>query len=105
MNIANILAILVGVQVFLFMLVLKKPIKALNHRIVIKRFEEDSEKAKRREKRLNFSVIIVTILLSVMWYYIICMVLHMHHKLCCSFKAAVLALSIYAVYEQWFGET
>lgn len=105
MGIEDIIAVVVGIQIFLYMFLLKVPVKKVHGMIAKHVCTDDMVKAYRIYRYLNFSLIIWTTVFSVILYYIICVVLNIHHKLCCSFKAAVIALCIYAVYEQIWKNT
>ena len=100
---ANILAVLVALFVFFLMFLLKIPMKRWSWRIAEDRHRGNEGRAYALYRRLNVSVIIMTVLLSVLIYYLICLWGGLHHKLCCSFKAGVLALALYALYDQWFS--
>lgn len=100
---ANILAVLVALFVFFLMFLLKAPMKRWSRRIAEGRYGEDGDKAYTLYRRLNVSIIIMTALLAVLIYYLICLWGGLHHKLCCSFKAGVMALALYALYDQWFS--
>ncbi len=105
MGIEDMIAIVVGILVFIYMFLIKVPVKKL-HSMIAKQFGRDNAtKAYAIYRYLNFTLIIWTTIFSVVLYYIICVVLNIHHKLCCSFKAAVIALCMYAVYQQIWKNT
>lgn len=103
MSIENLIGVIVGVQVFLYVFLLKIPLKKLHMQIASKKDTERARQAKFRH--LNATFILWVFFLSVSIYYIICLLLEIHHKLCCSFKSVAIALTLYAIYEQLFGET
>lgn len=105
MSIENVIGVIVGFLVFLYMFLVKVPIKALHRRIVKRRYFDDEKKASIAFRVANVSLILWVTVLAVVLNYAICSVLNIHHKLCCSFKAVAIAVSLYSIYEQIWGDT
>ena len=99
---ADILAVLVALFVFFLMFFIKAPIKRITYRAAKCRAGDDASAGYTLYRRMNAVLILLTIVLAVVVYYVICVLGGLHHKLCCSFKAAVMALALYAAYDQWF---
>lgn len=102
MNIA--IAFYAGCVTFVLMMVLKLPVKKLTGMLAdkLEYFEGDRFVL---YKRLNCVIILLTIIVAAICYYIISTMLGTgHFKLCCSLKAGMIAIALYAAYEQWFGE-
>lgn len=100
-SIENEIGIVVGIQVFLLLFLIKIPVKWFHEKIVVRSRKIDKG---RLFRRLNFTLILWVVFLSVSIYFWICLKLGIHHKLCCSFKSVAIALTLYAIYEQLFGE-
>lgn len=94
----------VGCLTLVLMMIIKIPIK----KMVFKLSWEISKEEKQQQmvyKRLNSILIVCVMLVSVVCYYLVLMVLgEEHFKLCCSMKAGAIAVVLYAVLEQWFGD-
>lgn len=94
----------VGCLTLVLMMIIKIPIK----KMVFKLSWEISKEEKQQQmvyKRLNSILIVCVMLVSVVCYYLVLMVLgEEHFKLCCSVKAGAIAVALYAVLEQWFGD-
>lgn len=92
----NILAVFVGVLVFLGAFLIEE--RVLNSRDR----GEKMGKAQYINRRSGYLYIMGTFVFSVLTYYFICVAAGVHHKLCCSFKAWVITLVLHAVYRQFF---
>lgn len=102
MNIA--IAFLVGCITFVLMMILKIPIKWLTAYVADK-MKPDVEEGYILYKRLNTAIIFLTIIVATIGYYFVFGLIGIgHFKLCCSLKAGVIAVALYAVFEQWFGD-
>lgn len=98
------IAFFVGCITFVIMMLLKIPVKKMMF-ILANIIEVDEDESYILYKRLNGVVILLTIMVAVVCYYFVLQWLgEEHFKLCCSLKAGVIAIALYAVYEQWFGE-
>lgn len=94
----------VGSVTFVLMLLLKIPVKKLTWQIAGDYFS-DSKKRYRIFKRLNMSIIVLTMLVAFICYCLVLLCIkEAHFKLCCTLKAGAVAIAFYAIYEQWFGE-
>jgi len=93
-----------GCMTFVLMMVIKLPIKKLNRWIADCFFEEDDER-ELLYKRLNVSIMVVTMLLSMVCYYIVAGMFDIEHlKWCCAMKGGAIAIALHAMYAQWFEE-
>ncbi len=102
MNIA--IAFLAGCVTFVLMMFIKIPIKILTGKLA-DRIGYDEDDCHVLYKRLNGVIILMAIIVATMCYYVMYCVLEVgHFKLCCSLKAGMIAIALYAAYEQWFGE-
>lgn len=98
------IAFFVGCITFVLMMVLKIPVKKLTAFLADK-IEPDEEEGYILYKRLNGAIILLTIMVATICYYFVLGWLEIEHfKLCCSLKAGIIAIALYALYEQWFGE-
>lgn len=98
----NVLAAVTGLATFLVMFLCKIPIKKFSRR----RSGMGNRTGRERYaayRRWNLGIIAAVFLISAAAYYAACRLGGIHHKLCCSFKAGVIALALYAVYDQFFG--
>lgn len=89
----NILAIFVGVLLFLVMVVIRSLIK----------LDEMGERPIKKNRFYNIIGVLVSLLVSALIYYMMCRMVRIHCKLCCINKAWVISLTLYAVYKQFFG--
>lgn len=97
-------AFFAGCVSFVMMMVIKLPIKKLT-RMLVEQLEYYEEKRYVLYKRFNGVIILLTIIVAAVCYYLISTILGVKHfKLCCSLKAGMIAIALYAAYEQWFGE-
>ena len=69
---ANILAVLVAFFVFLLMFLVKVPIKKITYRIAVGREKDDPERQYALYRHMNVVLVILTVVLAVLAYYIIC---------------------------------
>ena len=98
MNIA--IAFFVGCLTFVLLMVIKIPFKKIN-RIVARQAENDEEKAEQLYKHLNIIVIVITMLVATICYFLVLQWLgETHFKFCCALKAGAIAMALYALYEQ-----
>lgn len=102
MNMA--IAFFTGCITFALMFIIKIPIKSFTYRIA-SRATLDDKKCQVLYKRYNILIIIVTMTVATICYYLLLQVLgEEHFKLCCSLKAGAISVALYAVFEQWFGD-
>lgn len=102
MNMA--IAFFTGCVTFVLMLVIKIPIKKLTYRFA-DRVTSDEESQHVLYKRCNVVIILITMVVAIICYYLVLQVLgEDHFKVCCSIKAGAIAIALYAAFEQWFGE-
>ena len=92
-----------GCMTFVLMMVIKVPIKKLN-RWIAEQFFEDDDEQRLLYKRLNVSIMVVTMLLSMLCYYVVAgMVFEVSNlKWCCAMKGGAIAIALHAMYAQWF---
>lgn len=89
----NILAIFVGIVIFLLELGLK-------YLMQIRRQRELKTYKKKRLQKIGS--MFVSFLASIYIYYLMSQAAGLHYKLCCAYKSWVIALVLYAVYKQFF---
>jgi len=98
------IAFFVGCLTFVLMMVIKIPIKKLIQALV-ERTDYDEDRQYVLYKRWNTVLLLVAMLVATVCYFYVGMLLRIDHfKWCCSLKAGAIAIALYAVYEQWFGE-
>ena len=98
------IAFFVGCLTFVLMMVIKIPIKKLILALV-ERTDHDEDRQYVLYKRWNTVLLLVTVLVAAVCYFCVALLLEIDHfKWCCSLKAGAIAIALYAVYEQWFGE-
>lgn len=94
----------VGCLAFVLMMGIKIPVKRLVFTMVERAYYEE-EKQFIMYKRWNTVLLGIAMLVAAVCYYFVGQVLEIDHfKWCCSLKAGAIAIALYAVYEQWFGE-
>ncbi len=94
----------VGCLTFVLMMVIKIPIKKLIFALV-ERTEYDEGRQYVLYKRWNTVLLGVAMLVAAVCYFCVGTLLEIDHfKWCCLLKAGAIAIALYAVYEQWFGE-
>lgn len=98
------IAFFVGCLTFVIMMLVKVPIKrGVNY--LIENSTIDEERNYVYKRRMNFCVIIATFVVASMCYFYVGLLLEIDHfKWCCSLNAGAIAIALYAVYEQWFGD-
>lgn len=102
MNMA--ISFFVGCVVFVMMMFIKIPTKRFCKRFAGKIGKSDEEK-QLLYRRLNVVIIFLTMVLSMIVYYLVLLVMgETHFKMCCSLKAGAIAVAIYMIFEQWFGD-
>lgn len=102
MNMA--ISFFVGCVTFVLMMFVKIPVKKMTLELAEKVRNNEEEKL-LLYKRLNVIVIFVTMMLSMICYYFVLDILgEGHFKMCCSLKAGAIAVALYMVFEQWFGD-
>ncbi len=93
------IAFFVGSATFVLMMVLKIPIKRLTRYLADRADYVDSDVL---YKRYNIILQILTMALACLIYMLVLRWLgDDHFKLCCSLKAGVIAMALYAVYERF----
>lgn len=98
------IAFFVGCLTFVLMMGIKVPIKKLIWTLV-ERTEYDEDRQYVLYKRWNTVLLLVSMLVAAVCYFYVGLLLEIDHfKWCCSLKAGAIAIALYAVYEQWFGE-
>ena len=98
------IAFFVGCLTFVLMMIIKIPIKKLIFALV-ERMDHNEDRQYVLYKRWNTVLLIVTVLVAAVCYFYVGLLLEIDHfKWCCSLKAGAIAIALYAVYEQWFGE-
>lgn len=100
----SVIVFFVGSAVFCLTYLIKIPIKKFNMRIA-SHYSDSVNHQRRVYRRMNFTFIILALIMSVIVYY--CVLLWLgdtHFKLCCPIKAWATSLAIYSIYEQLFGE-
>ena len=94
----------VGCLTLVLMMVIKIPIKKLISALV-ERTDFDEDRQYVLCKRWNTVLLGVTMLVAAVCYFFVGTILEIDHfKWCCSLKAGAIAIALYAIYEQWFGE-
>ncbi len=90
-----------GCMTFVLMMVIKLPIKKLNHWIA-EQFYKDDDEQKLLYKRLNVSIMVTAMLLSMLCYYVVAgMIFEVSNlKWCCAMKGGAIAIALHAVYAQ-----
>lgn len=90
-----------GCMTFVLMMVIKIPIKKLN-RWIVECYFEDYEDKELLYKRLNVSVMVAAMLLSMMCYYVVAGIIFevSNLKWCCAMKGGAIAIALHAVYAQ-----
>lgn len=97
------IAFFVGCITFVLMMGIKIPIKKLIFSLVERHVAEERQCV--IYKRWNVVLLFITMLVAALCYFYVALVLNIDHfKWCCSIKAGAVAIALYAVYEQWFGE-
>ena len=87
---------------FVLMMVIKLPIKKVN-KVIAERFCEEEDKKTLLYKRLNVSIMAVTVLVSMMCYYMVAeMMMVSNIKWCCAMKGGAIAIALHAIYAQLF---
>ena len=100
MNMA--IAFFSGCMTFVLMMVIKIPIKKLNLWLSERYCEEDNRQ-QLLYKRLNVSVMAVTMLVSMLCFYFVSrMFAFSNIKWCCAMKGGAIAIALHAIYAQWF---
>lgn len=100
----NAITFFVGCFTLVSMMFIKIPIKKITARLAA-RMQHDVENRHSLYKRLNTVIQFVVIIFSLICYYFVLKLLgETHFKLCCCMKAGAIAIALYAVFEQWFGE-
>lgn len=98
------IAFFVGCFTFVVIMLVKIPIKKLMSTIAENR-GGDEEEVRIIYRRGNSIIYVLVMLVAAISY---CLVLELigeeHFKLCCSMKAAAIAVALYAIFEQWFGD-
>ncbi len=98
------IAFFVGCITFVLMMLIKIPVKKITF-FLAGRLEDDEDDRFVLYKHLNGVIILLTIMVAAVCYYFVLGWLgEEHFKACCSLKAGVIAIALYALYEQWFGE-
>jgi len=102
MNMA--ISFFVGCLTFILMMFIKVPFKSLFASLAEKKCKNENDR-QEMYKRLNSVIIFITLMVSLICYYFVLQLLgETHFKLCCCMKAGAVAIAIYAVFEQWFGD-
>lgn len=98
------IAFFVGCVTFVLMLFIKVPLKKMSAYIADRIGKNDEEKQVLC-KRLHISILFFTMLVSMIIYYFVLIFLgETHFKMCCSLKAGTIAVALYMIFEQWFGD-
>lgn len=98
------IAFFVGCLTFVLMMVIKIPIKKLIWALA-ERTGYDEGRQYVLYKRLNTVLLLVAMFVAAVCYFCVGTMLEIDHfKWCCSLKAGAIAIALYAVYEQWFGD-
>lgn len=93
------IAFFVGSATFVLMMVLKIPIKRLTRYLADRANYAESDTL---YKRYNIILQVLTMVLACVIYMLVLKWLgEDHFKLCCSLKAGVIAIALYAVYERF----
>ncbi len=94
----------VGCLTLVLMMFIKIPIKKMTANLA-KKWQQEEEEQYILYKRLNVLVIFCVILVSLISYYFVLQLLgEEHFKMCCCIKAGAIAIALYAIFEQWFGD-
>ena len=102
MNMA--ISFFVGCVTFVLMMFVKLPIKKMNYKLASKVVDSEEEK-QILYKKLNVIIIFIAMMLSMVCYYFVLKMLGgTHFKMCCSVKAGAIAVALYMIFEQWFGD-
>lgn len=100
MNMA--IAFFSGCMTFVLMMVIKMPIKKVNQMVAGALCEEERER-RFLYKRLNVSVMVVAVLVSMLCYYIVAELFMVSNiKWCCAMKGGAIAIALHALYSQLF---
>lgn len=92
----SMITFFVGCVTFVLMMLIKIPIK---------RYTREVAKDFSQYRHFNIIVLGLTFLVALICYcFVLVWIGESHFKLCCALKGAAVAVAIYAVYEQWFGE-
>lgn len=98
------IAFFVGCLTFVLVMGIKIPIKKMIFSMV-ERMVIEEKRQYVMYKRWNTVLFLVVMLVAALAYYYVLRVMEIEHfKWCCSLKAGAVAIAIYAVYEQWFGD-
>lgn len=87
----NVIAIFVGIILFLVVIAIQKFAKA-----------DILDRRHKKNRLLNIGWILTSFLVSVFLYYAMCRLAGIHCKLCCTYKAWMIMLALFAVYRQLF---
>ena len=102
MNMA--ISFFVGCVTFVLMMFVKLPIKKINYKLATRVVDNEEEK-QILYKKLNVIIIFIAMMLSMICYYFVLRMLgETHFKMCCSIKAGAIAVALYMIFEQWFGD-
>lgn len=97
MNMA--IAFFVGCLTFVIVMLIKIPLKKLNAKLADV-IEVETDREYVLYKRLNVSVILISMLIAMVSYYWVMQLLGLEHiKWCCSIKAGAMAIAMHAIYE------
>ena len=100
MNMA--IAFFSGCMTFVLMMVVKLPIKKMN-KMLAKCFCEEEDRRLLLYKRLNVSIMVVAMFLSMVCYYVVAeMIVVSNIKWCCAMKGGAIAIALHAIYAQLF---
>lgn len=89
----------VGSVTFVLMMLVKIPVKKAT-RLLARRAEENRQEILR--KRYNLILMVLTMVLACIIYtFVLRWLGDTHFKLCCTMKAGVIAMALYAVYERF----
>ena len=102
MNMA--ISFFVGCVTFVLVMFVKLPIKKINYKLAARVVDNEEEK-QILYKKLNVIIIFIAMMLSMICYYFVLRMLGgTHFKMCCSIKAGAIAVALYMIFEQWFGD-
>lgn len=100
----SVIAFFVGSLTFVITMIIKIPVKKLTSFVADKMSEEEADRV-ILNKRLNGLIFVLVFVVAVICYYFVLQWLGSDHfKWCCSLKAGAIAIALYALFEQWFGE-
>lgn len=102
MNMA--ISFLSGSITFVLVMLIKVPIKKLNAQVAEEKAYSEEEFYKIYKRRNGVIYLCVALVALVSYCFILYALGEEHIKLCCSMKAAAIAIALYAVYEQLLGE-